>query len=84
MPNSRKATLKGVIDVISVICFGFASHRQTAEKVQNHGMSVVYQGLEANKDFQHRSKSGPWTQSSTSFPSNTPQLSHSEGERLVG
>jgi len=69
MPNARKATLNGVIDVIwpiqvriRSVLFTLAPHCQNTEKVQNHGMSVVYQRLEANKDVQHRSKSGSWKQ----------------------
>lgn len=54
MLNAQKATLNGVIDVIS--------HQPNAEKAQNHGMSVVYHCLEANKDIQHRSKFGSWKQ----------------------
>jgi hypothetical protein len=36
--------------------------KESAVKVQNRGMSMVYQRLEANNDVQHRSKSGSWKQ----------------------
>ena len=49
-------------NTINVICSGFTSCWESAETIQNHGMSVVYQRLEANKDVEHRSKSGSWKQ----------------------